>query len=71
MYVTLRKDLNASREGESAGSAGRLFQSMAVLGKKDEAYTWLVHIDVLKRDPCPLVKDVDSLRYWRQSMSTR
>ena len=41
--VTLNKDLNASREGESAGSAGRLFQSLAVLGEKDDAYTWLVH----------------------------
>ena len=63
MNVTLRKDLKASREGEIAGSAGRLFQSMAVLGKKDEAYFWPVHIEVRKRNTFPLVKDFDSLRY--------
>ena len=33
---------NASRDGESAEFAGKLFLSLAVLGGKDDAYTWLV-----------------------------
>ena len=60
--VSPNKDLNVSRDGESAGSAGKLFQSLAILGKKDDAYTWLVLSGVLKRDPCPIVDDVDSVR---------
>ena len=56
--VSPNKDLNASKDGESAGSAGKLFQSLAVLGKKDDAYTWLILNGVLKQDPCPLVDDV-------------
>ena len=63
--------LNATLKN-SPGSFCKEFHSLLVLllGKKEEAYTWELKWGVQKREPGPLVLDLDSVRCFFQLMST-
>ena len=56
---SLNADLKAMKDGYTAGSTGRLFQSLIVCGKNELAYTVVLLWGIANRELCPLV-DVES-----------
>ena len=62
MDEALNADLKASRDGTSAGLNCKAFQSLMVRGKKDAEKTCVLQYGTHRREPCPLVLDVDSVK---------